>query len=145
MSWGIRIAVLLTVFVTGMVTLVLISFSKNIELVTDNYYEKDKLYQERIDSEKRSRQLENDLQISHDENYITFVFPQDMEREKISGVINFYRPSEATLDADFEITPSEANSQKFNLAAFKNGFWKVNINWSYDGVSYFKSDTLTIE
>lgn len=145
MSWGIRIAIVLIVFVSGMVTLVLISFSKNIELVTDNYYEKDKLYQERIDSEIRAQQLEYDLAVFYDENNLTFKFPESMERDKISGSISFYRPSESALDADFEITPSENNSQIFNLSAFKSGFWKVNVNWNYDGVSYFKSDTLTVK
>lgn len=145
MNWGLRIAVLLIVFVSGMVSLVIFSFSKNIELVTDNYYEKDKLYQERIDSEIRSNELEHDLTIFQDDKYLTFSFPENMNRENISGKINFYRPSEATLDANFEISPSESNSQKFNLAAFKNGFWKVNVNWNYNGNSYFKSDTLTIQ
>jgi hypothetical protein len=49
MSWGKGIILVFVVFVLGIGVLVYRSMTKNIDLVTTNYYEKELKYQEQID------------------------------------------------------------------------------------------------
>lgn len=63
-SWGIKIFSLYGIFVLFVLAMVLFTMTKDVGLVTDNYYEKELTHQEHIDKLKRTEALEKGLKIT---------------------------------------------------------------------------------
>jgi hypothetical protein len=77
MNYGKRIIVAYAIFILGIASLVFISMRQKIDLVTDNYYEKEIKYQDEIDKKNRTNLLKEKLLITRTGNEIFIKFPSD--------------------------------------------------------------------
>jgi len=76
MSWGKGIILVFVVFVLGIGILVYRSMTKNIDLVTTNYYEKELKYQEQIDKINNTNSLKEKIKIEYNGSVILITYPQ---------------------------------------------------------------------
>ena len=125
--------------------MVIFAMTKNTDLVSDNYYEKEIKYQEQIDKEKRTRELSEQVKIEYAGSYISVKFPQTYNIKDIKGSILFYRPSEASRDFRLNIEPDEKGEQKIVTNKFSKGIWKVQISWKMNGSDYYNESSVRIE
>ena len=92
-NWGHGILIICVGFVLLCVVTAIIFMRQDVELVSNNYYDKEIQYQDKINILKHTRDLHADVQIEYSGNFITFHFP-DIHNSKIkSGDILFFRPS----------------------------------------------------
>ncbi|WP_037321501.1 FixH family protein [Salegentibacter sp. Hel_I_6] len=137
-NWGTGIVIGMTLFISFIMYLVINMLTDrkfDHDLVTEDYYQKELHYQEEIDAETNAFALEENISDRRVENGWLVEFPENLELSKISGNLNFYRPSNEKLDFNIPLKLKEyqvfiADDQ---LVA---GRWNINIHWEYEGKSY---------
>lgn len=136
-KWGLGIAILFGSFALFIISLVLYVSFINHELVEKDYYQKEMQYQDHIDKLNNTHRLNSKLkmELNQDTKIMTIKFP-DINNQKITGIISFYRPSDVKLDYDENIVTDSSGIQTFNLSELNKGLWKLKINWS-DNINYF--------
>src|SRR6266542_6174400 len=95
-NWGKSLLVIYLIFVVLTLTLVAFCMTRQVDLVSKNYYEKEVSYQEQIDKQKNT--LESDVKIEYDGEKINFLFPEKFKGKNITGDIVLYRPSSTSRD-----------------------------------------------
>lgn len=143
MSWGKGIILVFAVFMLGIGVMVYQSITKNIDLVSNNYYEKELRYQEQIDKINNTNSLKDGLKVESTGNAIIITYPSD--KNKISGEISFYKPSDAKNDFKVNVEPGSDLKQVLNTDKLTKGLWKVQINWAMDGKDYFNEEKVMIQ
>ncbi|HEX2787623.1 MAG TPA: FixH family protein [Ignavibacteria bacterium] len=137
MNWGKKIILVYAIFILGIASLVFISMRQNIDLVTDNYYEKELKYQEQIDKKKRTQSLKESIMITKINSDLHISFPSDAIPK--SGEVTFYRPSDDSEDKIFLLKENE-KEQIISLNNFSSGLWKVVIYWRTNGTEYLNEE-----
>ncbi len=143
-NWGIKIIITFIVFATGIGTLVGISMSKNIDLVSENYYEKELKYQDRIDMMNRANLLKEKLIVVNTQGEVNVKFPETFLNENITGTINFYRAMDKKKDFNIEIKSDESGVQNISTEKMDKGNWKVEVMWRVNGNEYFNQSDIFI-
>jgi len=145
-SWGKGIIALYGFFMLGVALMVYISVTRQIDLVTPNYYEKEIKYQQQIDKINNTVKLENKLTTTMIAGNFVIVFPDDsIEERPLTGEITFYRPSDAKKDFKLPLTPGIDMKQVVNTEMLEKGLWKVSIDWNKDGVDYYSEEKIVIQ
>ena len=136
MNWGHKIIMVYVVFVAGMVLLAYKSSQQNIELVTEDYYAKELVYQQKIDEVKRTALLTEPVEIKCINHALTIKFPKDFATKKIVGEAVLYCPADEKKDMQqqFEVTDSVVS---INVPDNYHGLHYVKINWRVEGVDYY--------
>lgn len=144
-KWGIGVFILYGGFVLFILVLVMYVSIQDIQLVEEEYYQKDLAYQQQIDRIDRTNQLEEKLILNlPDENGNMLIkFPVKKNKE-ISGTIKFFRPSNDHLDFELPVETDSLGILQIDTKTMARGFWKVKVNWTIDSVEYFKQEPLMI-
>lgn len=105
------------------------------DLVTDDYYAKEMVYQTEIDAETNTHNLTEKIDSKKVSNGWQITFPKKFESTKTKGTIALYRPSNQQLD--FEI-PLAFVGSKMHIPhkRFVRGRWNITIQWTYEGKLY---------
>ena len=138
-GWGIFLSIVL--FMVTIIIIVATMMNREVDLVTDKYYDKEIKYQQQIDKEKRTAELNENVNIEYKGNFLSLTFPKD---EKTTGNLYFYRP--ANLHKDFRVPINLDNnfSQLLDVSKLDKGLWKLQINWSINKKDYYTEKTLML-
>ncbi len=131
-GWGWRIVILYIGFVGGMSYLAYRCTAERIDLVTDNYYEKDLQYDVRYEKEVNAKSPEKNLKVTQDGNLLEISFPSGSP----TGTLHFYKPNDASLDFNVDID-SDHGSQVINTSQFARGWWTLKADWTADDTGYY--------
>jgi len=143
-SWGIKIIIAFIIFAGGIGTMVGISMSKNIDLVSENYYEKELKYQDRIDMINRTNSLQEKLTIENVSNTIHLKFPESYNKENITGKVIFYRAMDKKKDFNVDINRNNEGIQSIPAENLDKGNWKVEVLWKMNDKEYFTQSDIFI-
>ena len=141
-NWGTGIALAYTAFALMIIAFVVNSFSKQIDLVTPEYYAKELVFQKQIEKEKRSRELTEDVSFMMDKDHLNLQFPGEMKTQKISGKVQFFCPVDAKKDISFQIETNPNGQQTIALDQVKTGRYKLQISWEANGLEYYKEGVI---
>ena len=143
MNRGHKIIVVLVVFVAGMGFLAYKASTQNKDLVTEDYYAKELVYQQKIDQTKRANALSAPLEIKMINNELTINFPKDFAAKQVKGDVVLYCPSDEKKDMQkiFTVTDSVV---EIIVPAKNRGLHYVKINWEVEGVSYYHEEKIFI-
>ncbi|WP_367916016.1 FixH family protein [Leadbetterella sp. DM7] len=143
MNFGHKIAIVYTLFVVFIISLVTFCVKqKDIFLVSNDYYKKEMAYQEEIDKYANTGQLSQPVKIINAGEFLTIQFPEEMQGA--SGEIHFYRPSDANLDFRVPVRIDPSNSQKIAVSQLVKGKWVVKMEWSKEGKNYLKEEKIIL-
>ncbi|RKS02285.1 MULTISPECIES: FixH family protein [unclassified Flavobacterium] len=111
------------------------------EMVTEQYYKKEKLVQGNIESIQNANNLTEKVAIDKNAAGVTVNFPKNLDYSKIKGKVSLYRPSNQKLDFEIPISLSG-----FDLLIPKNnlvdGLWGITVAWEYEGKSYLNKEEI---
>ncbi|PJB00045.1 MAG: hypothetical protein CO128_01655 [Ignavibacteriales bacterium CG_4_9_14_3_um_filter_30_11] len=141
-NWGWGILISIIVFLLIMAGLIIFSMNKDVDLVSKDYYKNEIEFQSQIDKENKSKLLNKIVEIHFDKNNLVIVFP---DSTNISGVLNFYRPSDSNLDFKIPIKLTDSNKLFVALNKFVKGFWKVKINWEEDDFNFYSENSFIVQ
>ena len=145
MNWGTGILIGIIIFIVIVFTMTAIFMSQDVHLVTDNYYEKTLTYQDEIDKQTRTMELDEEVVINYDGDLVNITFPTNYLVKNLSGEIYFYRPSNPALDIKVPLQLREQGSQVIPVKRLEKGYWRLKINWTMDGKMYYNERAITIE
>lgn len=144
-SWGVGITITIIVFMLISFWLIYFSFSQDVNLVRDDYYQAEVQYNDKMETIKRTDLLADGLVIKVKSDNIQFLFPKFNSKAKINGNILLYRPSSGEKDITVPISLDSANTQIIKTTNMVRGLWKTQVQWQIDSTKYFNEKTLMVE
>jgi hypothetical protein len=140
MNWGKWIFVSFVGFALFIGTLVTVCVREDISLVTPDYYKQELVYQQHMERKQNADALPERPKIGVDQNKISVTFS---DFSKVTGgELKLFRPSDARLDQTFNIQPSTATTQTFDINLPQRGLYKASVSWAMNGKEYFTEETL---
>ncbi len=143
--WGITITYI--IFFIALISFFIFSTQQNVDLVSDDYYQKGLEYQQQINLINRTSKLDKSLQWNYNQktNIVQFIFPQSNESQVIEGNILFFRPSDGSKDKIFTLNLSAGkNIKDINVKNLARGLWKIKAHWSMNGEGYYNEGILVL-
>lgn len=143
-NWGKGIVIAIALFM-GFILYFVIKVQSDSqydnEMVTEQYYKKEKLVQGNIESIQNANNLTEKVVIDKTSAGVTVNFPKDLDYSKIKGKVSLYRPSNQKLDFEIPISLSgfDLLIPKKNLVG---GLWGITVAWEYEGKSYLNKEEI---
>lgn len=137
-NWGTGIVIAFVLFISFILYFVLqMTFSSEYdgEMVQEDYYQEEYVFQQAIDAQMNGRALDQNIEINKEPDAFYINFPQAFDYKNISGTIYMYRPSDKNLD--FKV-PIQLESSSYAIPSDKlaKGKWEMTINWQHEEVEY---------
>lgn len=109
---------------------------QNAEVISENYYEEELLYQDVIDAKNNADNLVQRPVYSQSDSGIKIVFPDDIKTEK--NMVNFelFRTNDSNLDVTKELQLSAANSFTIPATILASGSYTLKLKWTADKKPY---------
>jgi hypothetical protein len=144
--WPAGIIASFAIFIAFMMTIWFFYNSQRIDLVTQNYYERQIQYQGQIDRITRTRNLPEPVRLTYssEQRQIEIQFPFQFQPEQVEGTVTFYRPSNSSMDYVLPIVLSTERKQIIftrNLAA---GLWRIKMSWQSEGLDYYYEEMILL-
>ena len=141
-NWGIGIAVVATMFVVFILRLVFLCSEQKVDLVSEKYYENEIKYQERIDQQQNAANGSRLVRFDQHQGLLSVRFPSSSDW---SGTAKFFRPDNAGLDFDVQLSPDANGVQEFSLKDMKPGNWKVMLEWSDGKEKMYQEEKIWVD
>jgi hypothetical protein len=143
-NWGTGIAVFYITFVIAMLTFVFWTTGNNRDLVTEDYYAEELVYQKTIDNKARANELVGEVSISSRIGRIDLKLPEGMNNKFIKGELFLYRQDDKRKDTKFQFEGSRLDFS-FNSEKIVTGRWKAKLSWAAEGKDYYFEDNIWIK
>ena len=143
-SWPLGIVIALTAFIVFILSFVYKAmFLPNYDhqLVSEDYYKDELLYQQEIDKENRGLKLEENISIVKSEKGLLIHFPSEFEPEAISGTVFFQRLSNSKIDFQKTIE-LESHQLLIPKEQLVQGRWDIKIEWKAFEVAYLYKEKI---
>lgn len=143
-NWGTGIALFFVLFISAVGVIIWVAMKEDVGLIAKDYYELDIHYQDRVNKLQNSQKLSSDIEIAMagDGKNIRIVFPEEIMSP--SGEIQFLRPSDADKDFKVPVKTTSGKVQEIPAEQLSKGLWRVSVDWTDNGVAYFKESYLMI-
>ncbi len=138
-NWGHGIVIFSAAFMSMILYFVISSVSYDSELVSEDYYEQEIAYQDRID--KKRNASEEKINISQNVAGLQIVFPSSVDK----GIVRFFRPSNKELDFQKEIQLDSNFQQQISLDNTKPGLWRIKLDWQKGDKDFYYEESIVIE
>ncbi|HYE32044.1 MAG TPA: FixH family protein [Methylomirabilota bacterium] len=142
--WPYAIMAWFALAITGMVIWITVAVRNDHELVRKDYYEAELRFQTQFDSVQRTKPIRKDVAVAYEPSRESVTVKLPASHHGATGVVHFYRPSEAKLDRKFDLQLSEAAVQELAVKDMKAGLWKVQVAWTVNGVQYYFDQPLML-
>jgi hypothetical protein len=136
MSWGTKILIVYVAFVLGILFMVYTSATQNTDLVTEDYYNKELKYQDKIDEVKRVAALSAPVECSVKDNALTISFPKDFAGKQLAGEAVLYCPADKKKDFKKNFRLKDLPLQ-MEFPAGSKGLYELHLSWQDGGVTYY--------
>jgi nitrogen fixation protein FixH len=136
-QWPLGIIIAYLIFVGATLAFVFSTFGVKVDLVTDDYYQKTLVFQEKIDSESNAMSLAHPLAWTMSDGDIVITYPEELLEAGLSGTITMYRPSDVNLDFAVPIEVSLEGTQRVPAAAMQRGLWRMEVAWTSGDKDFF--------
>lgn len=133
-----------SLFAAGIIAMVSVSMTKNIDLVSDNYYEQGIKYQNQIDMKLNSAEFSDKIKTEIKDSGLLIEYSEDLMKDNFSGEIKFYRSSDAKKDFKVNIETDEKGIQLIPVMNLDKGLWKVQFSFRKDNKNYFLEKSIFI-
>ncbi len=143
-NWGTGIVLVLIVFLAGIITLVVISSSQELNLVTPDYYPKGIAYQKHIDKEFRTSKLTSGIEFSQDENSIFITFPGIDSLNNAEGEILLFYPRSYRFDKKYDIILNDSLTHIISKDSLMKGRCIIKVDWTVDSIDYYQEKELML-
>lgn len=141
MNWGNRILLVIVVFLIGMGTMVFIAMQQTNEMMDDNYYAKELVYQEIVTAKKNLKASAVQLSVTQNNAGLQISLPPTSGLQE--GNIQLMRTAKQNLDINIPI----ANSIVYTVPAAKlqKGAYLMRTRWKANDTEYYDERDIIIE
>jgi hypothetical protein len=143
--WPVGLVVFFILFASYIIGFVIFACRQKMDLVRQDYYDQEIRFQQQIDRVQRSAPVLADASIVYDRagDFVTVSLPS-VSQNGMSGMVSFYRPSDAGLDSNVKLGLDAAGRQSVSVRSLQAGLWKVRIQWEAAGREYYFEKPIVI-
>lgn len=138
-NWGWGIGIFYSFFVIAMLSVVYMTTFNKPDMVSDDYYRDEQVFQKQIDKSVNAEELNVKVKILIENSELKIIFPDDMN--SIKGNIILFRPSDSKLDKSFKLKEN-ISQQSFNISTLPKGKWVVKVSWTDNNIDYYVEKNL---
>lgn len=144
-SWPIGIIIVYALFALGLLGFWYFSSLNQVEMVTENYYEKTLQYEDQITKERNTDNLKQKpiFNYTKSNHLIILKMPDEFSGKSIKGDILFFRPSDAQKDRRVNLQFDKDGKQFISVKELSPGKWKAQLEW-YDGAKSFYYEEIIV-
>jgi len=128
MNWGKGITIALVLFMSFIGSMVYVAFTKNADLVADDYYERELIYDQLKQEKANYKKMGSTISVEKIEDGIAFTYPNVMLPNTV-GKIEFYRPDQKKYDREFELKMNSNHVQMLDYTNFYDGYYEFSVSW----------------
>ncbi len=129
MNWGKGITLFMLAFMGFIGSMVYYAFTKNADLVRDDYYESELAFDQTKAEKANYTALNQPIFIEKNELGVNFIYPSQMS-PSVAGKIVFYRPDQKKYDREFALEVDADHVQSFPYSNFREGYYEVSVQWT---------------
>ena len=143
LNWGTSIAIFYSLFMAIMIFMVIRATQNKVQLVQENYYDKDLNYEAfRVSRANAAALVEKiNLQVFAGDRLL-ISFPN--EKIDVEGTVTLYRPADRKLDRRFTLELDQENSMAIDTSSLTKGLWRVRLDWNMQGKSFYQEEIITL-
>ena len=144
-NWGTGIVIGMALFIAFIMYFVITMTTDDKyshDLVEEDYYQKEMVYQEEIDAENNLKSFSEPITGQRTGEGWLLKFPKELNPEKVEGTVFLYRPSNKQLDFDFPMVISGSNLLIPDNRLL-DGRWNITLDWMYEGKRYLYKKSIT--
>lgn len=139
-NWGKGIVVAFSLFCGFVVTIVVLAFQEDFDLVSETYYQDELAFQNQIDSKRNLAQAGAEVALEQKPEEIVLDFPREFKGAE--GEVHFYHPSRAIFDKKYKLALNADNQLVIDKEDLVKGRYKVQLNWTAQGVGYYQESEI---
>jgi hypothetical protein len=121
-------------------SLVVVLSSKGSELTTEDYYLKDKNFQQNINARQLAMDIKNPAIVKVENKLLSIVFKENRVASNV--MISFTRPNDKSLDREVKIGTTPATVP---VKFLEKGNYDITITYQIDGKKYEQVEELIVE
>lgn len=121
-------------------SLVVVLSSKGSELTTEDYYLKDKNFQQNINARQLAMDIKNPAIVKVENKLLSIVFKENRVASNV--MISFTRPNDKSLDREVKIGTTPATVP---VKFLEKGNYDMTITYQIDGKKYEQVEELIVE
>jgi hypothetical protein len=144
MNWGKGITIVIILFIGWIAFLIYKTGEVTSEMVTDNYYEKELVYEKVIQAKRNVQQLSALPTISQQQNNVLITFPEEVTTAATGNIV-FYRPNNPQQDKKYTITINNNNAQNIATSDLTKGVYQIQLTWQQNNIPYYYEKNIFIE
>lgn len=139
MNWGKAVVLTFALFAGFVGFMVYRMHRERIDLVRDDYYQTEMVYQKQIDRMTNARH-EKPMNMTYQAStrQLAVALPATLRR----GEIHFYRPADRQLDFVVRIPAVHKSQQVVSTANVAKGYWRVQFTWSDGQHGYYTEEDI---
>ena len=145
--WPVAIVVFFGVAIICVVSFIIFASRQRMDLVRPDYYEEDMRFQGQLDRLNRTEPIGSEVKVACDgkQQLITIELPREQAVGGPAGRIQFYRPSNASMDRNVQLAVNSEGIQQVDAKTLPAGLWKVRVQWTVNGRDYFVDRAIVVE
>ena len=130
----------MVLFMVFILSLVVVLSSKGSELTTEDYYLKDKNFQQNINARQLAMDIKNPAIIKVKNKLLSIVFKENRVASNV--IISFTRPNDKSLDREVKIGTTPATVP---VKFLEKGNYDITITYQINGKKYEQVEELIVE
>lgn len=130
----------MVLFMVFILSLVVVLSSKGSELTTEDYYLKDKNFQQNINARQLAIDIKNPAIVKVENKLLSIVFKENRVASNV--MISFTRPNDKSLDREVKIGTTPATVP---VKFLEKGNYDMTITYQIDGKKYEQVEELIVE
>ena len=140
MNWGKGITIALVLFMGFIVYLVVVLISQNVNLESEDYYQKDVAYEKEINALTNANNLGEKPTITLTESHVLVKFSDQIKHENTRLVLK--RPNNDELDQRFDIR--QTNTFTIDRKTLQPGMYNAELSYTIGDKSYLQKQQIYI-
>ena len=143
-SWGWGVGIGFGLFVLAIMVMVAIAMTKEVDLVSEQYYDAGLHYQDHIKALQRAGAMGERVRIDTETGGLTLRFPRGADPMTASGRVTLYRPSSKAKDFSVPLAPDSTGAQHIPADRLDRGLWRVQVSWKSGNAEYYAEQAVLI-
>lgn len=143
MNWGYKITIVFVGFAVLIGTLVYKCTQQQYDLVSEDYYDQELKYQDKIDGSKQAAAI-SPVIISQTKSDVIIQMPGELKGEAIEGEVWLYCASRASDDIKLPLNVGYDGMMHINKSKIAGSNYTAKITWSSGNNKYYKELPLIV-
>ena len=144
-NWGTGIVIAFVAFISFIMYFIITMMTDSKydhDLVVEDYYKQELQFQDDINKETNAKSLVENISWKKTTEGVIIIFPENLQKDNISGKVFLYRPSNKQFDFEIPISLSNHNLLIPDKRLL-DGRWNIKVDWQYNGKNYlYKKEIL---